>query len=63
MDGSADPCSSRSSVDKSQPPSPAVAAIVDEAGNEDDDSNQAPPASDNHPATGGSMPEIGRLVY
>ena len=42
MDGSADTCSSRSSVDKSQPPSPAVAAIVDEAGNEDDDSNHSP---------------------
>ena len=43
LDGSADTCSSRSSVDKSQPPSPAVAAIVDEAGNEDDDdSNHSP---------------------
>ena len=41
LDGSADTCSSRSSVDKSQPPSPAVAAIVDEAAAEDD-SNHSP---------------------
>ena len=41
LDGSADTCSSRSSVDKSQPPSPAVAAIFDEAA-EDDDSNHSP---------------------
>ena len=40
LDGSGDTCSSRSSVDKSQPPSPAVAAIVDEAG--EDDSNHSP---------------------